>query len=169
LIFNQEDYTYKLTTDKYIVGTNKNTIKIRGDELQVKECIEDINSIAHFKKKKIIKFPLKKKTLEKILQKKLGAYSGTLETPQDLLRKLPEFVGTSCIEVIKERYVCKLPNHTKIEIALIKTQGKTWKTLCIESKSLENVLALSLLVNQKNAENLSYDGFLHGVLLDPNG
>lgn len=160
LIFNQEDYVYKQTTDKYIVGSNKYNIKMRDDELQVKECLEDILSIAHFKKKKIINFPLEQKILEKILQQKLNSYSGILGTPQDLLRKLPEFLEGSYLEVVKERYVRKMPGHTKIEIGLISTQGKTWKTLCIESKILENVLALSLLVNQKNAKRLSYNEFL---------
>lgn len=161
LIFNEKYYTHKLTKDKYIVTNNKYNIKIRGNELQVKAHIENINSISHFKNKKIINFPIKGKKIEKILQQKMISNSDVLETPGDLLRKLPEFLGSSCIEILKERYVRKMADHTKIEVSLIKIRGKQWKTICIESKRLEKVLALSLLVNQKNAEKLTYDEFLH--------
>lgn len=159
-IFNPEEYAYKITKDKYIFGSNKNNIKIRDDELQVKEYIENIESITHFKKKKVIKFPLKKKNLEKILQQKLHTPLNTLETPQELLQILPELLGVSCVEIPKERYIRKLPDHTKIEIGLVTIQNKAWETLCVESKNVETVLALSLLVNQKNAEKLSYEEFL---------
>lgn len=58
-----------------------------------------------------------------------------------------------------------MEDHTKIEFALINIQEKQWKTICIESKSLQKILALSLLINQENAEKLSYDAFLQQYTL----
>lgn len=167
LIFNEKYYSHKATKDKYILARNKFNIKIRENELQVKEFIESIGSISHFKKKKVFKFPIKGKELKKIIQQKMISDDVVFETPEDLLMKLSQVPVTACVEVLKERYVRKMADHTKIEIALIKTQKKAWKTICIESKSLEKVLALSLLINQKHAEKLSYDAFFLKHALSP--
>lgn len=158
LIFNEKDFSHTLTTDQYMVTQSHHNIKIRKNEWQVKEYLGHIDSIFHFKKKKTLKFPLNNQKIEKILQQELGTM--VFETPEDLLQKLSTFSGISRIEVLKERMVRKLADHTKIEISRIKIQGKEWKTICIESKNLENVLALSLLINPKNAEKLSYNAFL---------
>lgn len=167
LIFNEKYYSHKSTKDKYIIERNKFNIKVRDNELQVKEFIESIGSITHFKKKKVFKFPIKGKELEKIIQQKMISDDVVFETPEEFLMKLSHSPVTVCVEVLKERYVRKMADHTKIEIALIKTQKKAWQTICIESKSLEKVLALSLLINQKHAEKLSYDEFFQKHVLSP--
>lgn len=160
LIFNEESYTHLLTTDKYIVTNDSCNIKIRENELQIKTCIKTINNISQFIKKKKIYFPLKVKKLNDILNKKVIFDSDRFKTAEDLIRNLSNSPDTDCVDIIKERYVRKMGDHTKIEFSLIKIQQKEWKTICIESKSLEKVLALSLLINQENAEKLSYDEFL---------
>lgn len=160
LIFNEEYYTHLLTTDKYILTNNSCNIKIRENELQIKTCVKTINNISQFIKKKRIDFPLKSKKLNGILNQKMISDSERFSTAEDLMRNLSNSPDTSCVEVIKERYVRKMADHTKIEFSLIKIQQKEWKTICIESKNLEKVLALSLLINQENAEKLSYDEFL---------
>jgi len=64
------------------------------------------------------------------------------------------------IEVAKKRYISKVAAHTKIEFSTFKVQNKKWKTICIESNKIENVLALSFLINPAHAERLTYTEFL---------
>jgi hypothetical protein len=160
LIFNKKNYTNKLTKDKYIVADNNLNIKIRKNDLHVKAQVHQIGNIYQFKKKKKISFPLKGKKINSLLNQKISLDSDMLETPEDLIMKLSNFPGISCIEVIKERYVRAMEDHTKIEFSLIKIQEKQWKTICIESKNIQKVLALSFLINQEKAEKLSYSEFL---------
>jgi hypothetical protein len=165
LIFNKKDYTHIITTDKYILTKNNINIKIRKDELQIKKCIQTINGISRFKKKKKIPFPIKAKKINDLFKQTVISDSEPIRTPEDLILKLSNIPGISCIDLSKERYVRKMEDHIKIEFALLNIQEKQWKTICIESKSLQKILALSLLINQENAEKLSYDAFLHKYAL----
>lgn len=158
--FNKEYYTHHISEDKYIITNYKNNIKTRGNELQIKSCVKTVNNISEFKKKKRINFPLKGKKINALLEQNIFSDSTVFETTEDLLNTLSNLPTISCIDVIKERYVRKMEDHTKIELSLIKIQGKEWKTICIESKHLEKVQSLSLLIKQENAEILSYDEFL---------
>jgi len=69
--------------------------------------------------------------------------------------------SSDIIEVIKERYIRKIEPHAKIEFAKIWVKDEPWKTICIESKKLEIVLALSLLIDQSGSEQLTYSEFLN--------
>ena len=160
LIFNKKYYTHSTMTDKYIVTNNNCNIKIRENELQIKTGVKTINNIFQFKKKKRISFPLKAKKINDLLTQNIFSGSDVFGTPKDLLKALSGSPAISCVDVIKERYVRKMEDHTKIELSLIKIQKEEWKTICIESRNFQKVLALSLLVNQEDAEILSYDEFL---------
>lgn len=161
LIFNDKDYDeHKITKDIYIVSSNKYNIKIRENELHVKEFVENINSISHFKQKKRLEFPLKRKKLEKILGVNLFPDALLCNTPEELIEKLSTCSHVRCVEIVKERFLHKFPKRAKIEIARITLRGKKFTTLCIESKSLETLLALSRLVPQESAEVLNYNEFL---------
>jgi hypothetical protein len=160
LFFDQNVCEHKVTQDKYIIGGNKYNIKVRENELHVKEHIENINSVDHFKKKKRLEFPIKTQKLDKIIGVPLFPDVLLCNSPEELIKKLSSCSQIRYVEVVKERFIRKLPQGTKIEIARIKVRGKDWTTLCIESKSLETLLALSLLVPQGGAESLSYNEFL---------
>lgn len=160
LVFNKEYYTHHISEDKYIITDYKNNIKIRENELQIKSCVKKIDNISQFKKKKRMSFPLKGKKINALLEKNVFSDSAVFETTDDLLNTLSNLPTISCIDVIKERYVRKMEDHIKIELSLIKIQEKEWKTICIESKHIEKIQSLSLLINQENAEILNYDEFL---------
>lgn len=167
LMFNKEFYSYKVINDKYILYEMLN-IKTRDNEIQFKRCIKEVDFIYQFKKKKKLSFPVKGAKLKKFLNQEMISESDVFQTPEDLITQLSAFLDISCVDIMKKRYVRKIENHTKIEFAHIKIQEKEWKTICIESKHLENVLALSLLINQENAEKMSYGAFLqkYGTVLD---
>lgn len=165
LVFNKKYYTHTFTNDKYIITDQSSNIKMRENELQIKTLAHSKQNISQFTKKKIIPFPVKLKKIEDIF--KHPDKRAVLKTPDDLLMKLSDFPGTFCVDVIKERYIRKFEDRTKIELSLIKVQEREWKTICIESKSLEKVFALSLLIPQENAERLTYDEFLHKYGISP--
>ena len=158
--FRQCEEEHKVEKDIYIISGNKYNIKIRENELHVKEFIENIKLISHFKQKKRLEFPLKSKKLEKLLGVNLFPEALLCDTPAELIEKLSTCSQARYVEVVKERCVRKLPEQAKIEIARIKLRGQEFTTLCIESKSLDTVLALSLLVPQRGAECLNYNEFL---------
>ncbi|MBA3812899.1 MAG: hypothetical protein H0X26_00160 [Alphaproteobacteria bacterium] len=160
LMFDKRDYKHDVTHDKYIVNNNNINIKVRENELHIKKYIQQIGNVYQFKKKKKIGFPLKGKKLSDLLSPTVTFDSDILETSEDLVKKFSHLPTAILVDVFKERYIRKMEDHTKIEFSLIELRGKQWKTICIESKNIQKVLALSLLVNPKNAERLSYNEFL---------
>ncbi len=134
-LFEAEAYTYKANEDVYWIYDSSVNIKVRGDELHIKECIQNIDHIGQFSKKSKIKLPLK--------------------TP------LFDSESFESITVRKQRYMRKFEDKTKVELSTIQLKGQEWKTICLESKSFETVLALSLFINPEGAERLTYTDFVH--------
>lgn len=166
LVFSKESYLHKTTNDKYIILNNNINIKIRKNELHIKILKQRIGDICQFNKKRKITFPIKGKNINVVLNQTIIPEAEVFETPEDFIRKLSAVSGIFCVEVAKERYVRKIEDHTKIEFSVIKIQQKKWKTICLESKSLQKVLALSFLIHQKEAEKLSYSEFLYKYARD---
>jgi hypothetical protein len=158
--FNKKHYTHEITVDKYLITENNLNIKIRKNELHIKPYIKQVGNISQFNKKKKIKFPVKGKKLSALFNDEINLDSQIFQTPDDLMKALVSISEIACVDVYKERYVRKMPGHVTIEFSLIQIQGEQWKTLCIESKNIQNVLALYLLIHQENAEKLSYNEFL---------
>lgn len=159
-VFNKKKYDAAFVKDTYVLINPNFNIKIRKDELQIKNCIKNMYNVCQFKKKKKIKFPIRAEDIKDVLQNQLIAQSEVFQTPENFIMQLSDFPGVSCVEVTKKRHIRKMGEGTKIELAIITLQQKEWKTICIESNRLENVLALALLIDQKNAQQLSYDKFL---------
>lgn len=76
--------------------------------------------------------------------------------------KLPSDIKTyTPVKVIKERYVRSFDHHMKIEFAVIRLHKKCFKTICFEANTLQKLLGLSLLINPKQGEELTYTEFLN--------
>ena len=133
-LFNEENYTICHTQDKYILKDEKTSLKLRKHQLHIKNFLRYFFKIAQFAKKR--KIPFNKRFFENIFDKHI-------------------------IPVEKERYITEIGAHSKIEFSIINVQGNEWKTICIESNKIEIVLALSFLVNQEQAEKLTYPEFLN--------
>lgn len=159
-LFNQEYYKHHFNTDEYLVINKDANIKIREHELQIKNCLHDTYNISHFTKKHSLTFPLNAEELKKLLDKENLSLLNLLKLPEGPLNHLPQGPHTY-VRVHKNRYTRKLKKHLKIEFSLIKIQDTQWKTMCIESSKIQNVLALSFLIDQANAEILTYEEFLY--------
>jgi len=127
-------FRYKVNEDTYWTNEPDMNIKIRSDELHVKECLQVINNIGQFSKKRKISLPL--------------------QTP------FFESYTAQSIAVKKARYTRKFGNKTKAEFSNIKINNEEWKTICLESNSFQTALGLSLLVSPNHAERLTYAEFL---------
>lgn len=155
-IFDPQYYKHKITSDKYIISKNDLNIKIRKNELHFKALLKRIGNIYQYNKKKKIEFPLNGAIINSFLNEPILPDAAILTGPEDF-SALPGIVS---VDVLKERYVRKLENRTKIEFGVIELNGQRWKTICFESECLRTVMLLSLLVNQKGAEALGYEAFL---------
>jgi hypothetical protein len=158
--FNKKYYTHEITEDKYLISENNINIKIRKNEIHIKPYIKQVGNISQFSKKKKIRFPVRGKKISSLFHHEINLDSQIFQTPDDLMKALVKVPEITFVDVHKERYVRKMPGHITIEFSLIQIQGKQWKTICIESKNVRDVLALSLLIHQENAEKLSYNEFL---------
>lgn len=130
-LFNKKYYTYYFNEDIYFLGERNLDIKLRNHKLQIKEQLQGPSPLSHFATKR------------KLIESELGGHQ------------------FKQVGVNKKRYIRKIGAHSQIELSLITIQGQEWKTLCIESNKIENVLALSFLINQRNSETLTYPEFLN--------
>ncbi len=137
-LFYEKDYKKEKNEDRYvIIKDDESILKVRKGNLKIKTFIHDFYNIDHFIKKKPATYSIVDNNFDR----------------------------SQFIDVCKERYINKLGFHSKIEFSIIKVNKKTWKTICIESKKLEIVLALSFLINQNNSERLTYSEFLNKFYL----
>lgn len=132
-VFNPITYVASQQRDGYVVNDSHVNLKKRKNKYQIKEDLDRIGYITKYAKKKN-------------------------------LDELPaEVCPLGSIAVVKERFIRKFQHKTKAEFALIFVGGQEWKTICLESKYIEIVLALSMLIKQGQAERLTYPAFLEKV------
>jgi len=162
LFFKKKYYIHEVESDKYILTPHaKTNIKLRKKKLHIKTECSSFNNIYRFDKKQKIHFPIKGSTVNNLFSEKITDESILLQTPAELLLHLSHFSKISCIDIIKDRFVRQIGEHTKIELSQITLGKKEWKTICLQSNSFRNILALSLLINTQYGEKLSYAQFLH--------
>jgi len=133
-LFERNNYKKENTIDTYIITEDNLNLKLRNNELYVMNSLPAFHNISHFTKKRKINYP------------------------NDIS---PEILRYPHVEVIKDRHLNKFRPHSQIEISLIEVQEQKWKTICIESKEITIVLALSMLINPENSEMLTYTEFLN--------
>lgn len=164
LLFNEKNYKYTSINEKYILTEGNLNIKIRKNELQLKIFERQMNHIAQFQGKKKLIFPLHAKKLKGFFPRNKLPDSLIFKTFDEFFFIFSHYFEAMCVSVVKERYTRKIQKHIKIELAVIKTLHKEWKTLCIESDQIEEVQALCILIEKKNALPLSYNTFLRNQL-----
>jgi hypothetical protein len=130
-LFEEVNYKKNREKDLYLFKNENTVIKVRGDQLHEKSCTYDFYGIGRFTKK--IKV--------------------------DILSEERTLFESQATEIVKKRYLYKGDERLKIEFSSLKVQGEKWRTICIESPSLQTVLALSLLINPDHGEKLNYTAF----------
>lgn len=142
-------------------GNPKHNIKVREETMDIKTLEQEQDGLEQWNPFLVGEFPLKADVIKSFVFPALGTHSPVLDKEE---YSLQEFIDDliSVDPDVSVAYVCKKRFAYTVldcitEIAEIKINGATIKTICIEAEDPNKVLnAIAKLEIDKSAENVNY-------------
>ncbi len=150
-------------------GNPKHNIKIREETMDIKSLEQEKDGLEQWNPFLVGEFPLKADVIKSVVFPALGTHSPVFEREEYTLQ---QFIG-ELIAIdpdISVAYVCKKRHAFTVigcitEIAEIKVNGATLKTICIEAEDPKKVLnAKKKLQIDEDTENVNYSLALKRIM-----
>ncbi len=158
----KEEQTRSMTSVYLLASGNpKNNIKIREGVMDIKVLEEEYEGLEQWNPFLVGEFPLKAEVIKTVIFPALGVHSPAFERKEYTLAQFVDELmaddpDLSVAYVLKKRHGYLIKNVIT-EIAEIKVNGATIKTICIESENPEKVLKLKAKLGiGKEVENVNY-------------
>lgn len=152
----QMDSVYLLTPWK-----RKNNVKIREGVMDIKLLEQEYEGLQQWNPFLVGKFPLKAEIIKSVVFPALGIESPIFDRKKYTLNQFVEEVVSidpdlAIAYVLKTRHAYTV-NECITEIAEIKVNGTSIKTICIEAEDAEKVIKAKEMIGiDQNMENVSY-------------
>jgi len=158
------DYKMTRVTDRYLlIPERRDNIKVRKGGLEVKQQIETYRQFQAFRPKQVFKFPIRADGMTEIFPRMYGLDDtiGDLDAVQTVLERFD--YRPHWLQVTKTRYRLRLEEDSQVEFCTFETNGKHYRSICIEGPDHAHVLALVHTLNPRSARVMGYIEFLNRI------